>query len=115
MAPADYRVKLTTVGRACRPLDLLIEQAEDGFNWISHGSAAEVARQQAMEEILDKLTERQSDALRDMTHYWFTTQQGMDRPHLGAALDLDRNRSKEVMDAPTEEVDPVRWGTPGTR
>ena len=52
-----------------------------------------------MEEILDKLTEQQSDALRDTTHYWVTTQQGMDRPHLGAALDLNRNRSNEVMDA----------------
>ena len=86
-------------GRAGRPLDLLIEQVDEGFNWISHGSAAEVARQQAMEGILDKLTERQSDALRDMTHHWVTTKLGMDRPHLGAALDLDRNRSKEVMDA----------------
>ena len=99
LAPADYRVKLTTEGRAGRPLDLLIEQVDEGFNWISHGSAAEVARQQAMELILDKLPERQSDALRDMTHHWVTTQQGMDRPHLGAALGLDRKRSKEVMDA----------------
>ena len=99
LAPADYRVKLTTEGRACRPLDLLIEQVDEGFNWISHGSAAEVARTQAMETILDKLTERQSDALRYMTHHWVTTQQGMDRPHLGAALGLDRKRSKEVMDA----------------
>ena len=85
--------------RAGRPLDLLIEQVDEGFNWISHGSAAEVARQQAMELILDKLPERQSDALRVMTHHWVTTQQGMDRPHLGAALGLDRKRSKEVMDA----------------
>ena len=99
LAPADYRIKVTTEGRAGRPLDLLIEQVDEGFNWISHGSAAEVARQQAMEGILDKLTERQSDALRDMTHHWVTTKLGMDRPHLGAALDLDRNRSKEVMDA----------------
>ena len=99
LAPADYRVKLTTEGRAGRPLDLLIEQVDEGFNWISHGSAAEVARQQAMETILDKLTERQSDALRDMAHHWVSTQLGMDRPHLGAALGLDRKRSKEVMDA----------------
>ena len=99
LAPADYRVKLTTEGRAGRPLDLLIEQVDEGFNWISHGSAAEVARQQAMEIILDKLPERQSDALRDMTQHWVTTQQRMDRPHLGAALGLDRKRSKEVMDA----------------
>ncbi|KZR88734.1 hypothetical protein MITS9508_01911 [Synechococcus sp. MIT S9508] len=99
LAPADYRVKVTTEGRAGRPLDLLIEQVDDGSNWISHGSAAEVARQQAMEEILDKLPERQSGALRDMTHHWVTTKLGMDRPHLGAALGLDRKRSKEVMDA----------------
>ena len=99
LAPADYRVKFTTEGRAGMPLDLLIEQVNEGFNWISHGSAAEFARLQAMEEILDKLTERQSDALMDMTHHWVTTQQGMDRPHLGAALGLDRKGSKEVMDA----------------
>ena len=87
LAPADYRVKLITEGRAGRPLDLLIEQIDEGFNWISNGSAAEVARQQAMEGILDKLTDRPIHALRDM-----------DRPHLGAALGLDRTRSKEVMD-----------------
>ena len=98
LAPADHRVKVTTEGRAGRPLDLLIEQVDEGFTWISHGSAAKVARQQAMEGILDKLTDRQSDALRDMTHHWITTKQGMDRPHLGAALGLDRKRSKEVMD-----------------
>jgi hypothetical protein len=45
-------------------------EVDDGFNWVSYGSAAEVARQQAVEEILDKLTERQSDALRNMTHNW---------------------------------------------
>ena len=77
---------VTLLSRIGRPLDLLINKAEDGFNWISHGSAADVTRQQAMEAILDKLTEEQSDALKDMTHNWVTTQQGTEHHTWGLSL-----------------------------
>ena len=69
LAPADYRIKVTTEGRAGRPLDLLIEQVEDGFNWISHGSASDVARRHAIEVVVNGLRGNQADALQDMVNH----------------------------------------------
>ena len=99
LAPADYRVKLTTESRAGRPLDLLFEQVDDGFNWISHRSAAEVARQQAMEAILDKHPERQTETLLryDPSLGHISARYGSAAP--GRCAGLVRKRSKEVIDA----------------
>ncbi|QNJ15921.1 hypothetical protein SynA1840_00366 [Synechococcus sp. A18-40] len=99
LAPADYRVKLTTEGRAGRPLDLLIEQVDEGFNWISHGSAAEVARQQAIEVVVNGLKGNQADALQDMVNHWKSTGCGMDAVHLAAALNIQQNRARDAIQA----------------
>ena len=99
LAAADYRIKLTTEGRASRPLELFIEQVEEGFNWVSHGSASDVARKQKLEQMLQQLTERQQSALRDMAHHWLATNRGVDLVHLTHALCWERNRAKEVLDA----------------
>ena len=99
LASADYRIKLTTEGRASRPLELFIEQVEEGFNWVSHGSASDVARKQKLEQMLQQLTERQQSALRDMAHHWLATNRGVDLVHLTHALGWERNRAKEVLDA----------------
>jgi hypothetical protein len=98
LAPADYRVKLSTEGRGSMPLDLLIEQVDDGFNWKLHGTASDVAKLQKLQTILDSLTERQTQGIEAMGQQWAATHTGMDLVELGAALDLPRNRAKEVMD-----------------
>ena len=99
LAAADYRIKLTPEGRASRPLELFIEQVEEGFNWVSHGSASDVARKQKLEQMLQQLTERQQSALRDIAHHWLATNRGVDLVHLTHPLCWERNRAKEVLDA----------------
>ena len=51
LAPADYRIKLRPKAGLV-PLDLLIEQIDDGFDWKLHGSASDVARQKAIQDSL---------------------------------------------------------------
>ena len=99
LAPADYRIKVTTEGRAGRPLDLLIEQVEDGFNWISHGTASDVARRQAIEVVVNGLKGNQADALQDMVNHWKSTGCGMDAVHLAGALNIKQNRARDAIQA----------------
>ena len=99
LAPADYRIKLTTEGRAGKPLDLLIEQIDDGFDWKLHGSASDVARQKAIQDVVDGLKGRSEDALQEMVTHWQCTSRGMDAVHLAAALDLPDNRARELIES----------------
>ena len=114
LAPADYRIKLTTEGRAGRPLDLLIEQVDEGFNWISHGSAADIARQQAIDAVVDGLQGNQADALQDMVNHWKSTGCGMDAIHLAAAIKINDNRAREAIQALLKKglVDPAGTTSP---
>jgi len=101
LAPKDERIKLTTEGRASKPLDLLIEQSNEGHEWILHGDAATVAREVAIDEIVDKLNERQTLAIEDICNHWTSTSEPMDAEHLAAALSIEgRNpeaRAREVL------------------
>lgn len=86
MARRDSRVKLTTEGREGEPADLLIEQIDEGRNWVLHGTGEEVVRLQQLEQILDGLTQRQYDALMLMCRYWQQSQEGIDAVQLARAL-----------------------------
>tara|TARA_E500000331_G_scaffold83327_1_gene79039 strand:+ start:1123 stop:2478 length:1356 start_codon:yes stop_codon:yes gene_type:complete len=101
LAPIDDRVKLTTEGRASKPVDLIIEQVNDGYEWKLHGNAAKVAKLEAVQEIVEGLNERQTLAIEDMVEHVQATGCGMSAEDLAAALNLDsRNpeaRAREVM------------------
>ena len=92
LAKQDRRVKLVTEGRAGKPLELLVEQAESGREWILHGSGDQLPKEDAYQGIVDSLTDRQYDALLDMSRHWVFTQQGVDNIHLAAALGLEGSR-----------------------
>lgn len=89
LAKQDRRVKLITEGRAGKPLELLVEQVDEGREWILHGSGEQVAMESALQGIIDALTDRQHEALLDMGRHWVSTGQGMDNVHLAAALGLE--------------------------
>lgn len=100
LAPSDRRIKLTTEGRGGQPLELLIEQVDDGRSWISHGDADSIARITAAEEVVNGLTERQAIAIEDICTHWHTTGQPMDAMQLAAALGIEgsdpERRAREV-------------------
>ena len=95
LAPRDNRVKLSTEGREDMPLDMVIEQTDAG--WICHGSGEEVAQAQAIQDVIDKLTDVQHQALRDMAHHWNATMRGVDAVHLANALNCMPNRAAETI------------------
>ena len=101
LAPKDDRVKLVTSSRASKPLDLLIEQVNDGYDWKLHGDAATVSRRDAVQGIVDALNERQRLAIEDIATHWQATGCGMDAEALADALDLQGAnppaRAREVM------------------
>ena len=66
--PQDRRLVLKTEGRAGMPQHLLIERTEEG--WISHGSADAVALVQRMQEVEEKLNERQAETLELVRERW---------------------------------------------
>ena len=101
LAPTDRRIKLTTEGRGGSPLELLIEQVDEGRSWISHGDADTVALRAAAEEVINDLNGRQTLALEDLCAHFHATGQGMDAGQLAAALaiegtDPDR-RAREIV------------------
>jgi hypothetical protein len=65
---ADKRIVLQTEGRGSEPLQLLIEQNNDG--WRSHGDAAEVFREQRLADAEDGLHDRQGMALDLVRERW---------------------------------------------
>jgi hypothetical protein len=89
LAPTDRRIKLTTEGRGGHPLELLIEQTDDGHAWISHGDADTVARRAAAEEVINSLNDRQTLAIEDICTHWHATEQPMDAGQLAAALAIE--------------------------
>ena len=101
LAPKDDRVKLTTEGRASKPLDLIIEQINDGYDWKLHGDAATISRREAVQEIVEKLNERQTLAIEDIATHYQATGCGMSAEALADALNIEgRNpvaRAREVM------------------
>ena len=103
LAPTDDRVKLMTEGRASKPLDLLIEQINEGREWISHGDAKKVAKQEAIEEIIEGLTPRQKLAIEDIATHYQATGCGMDTESLVAAIGLDgqnaSQRAREIFNS----------------
>tara|TARA_R100000664_G_scaffold5128_2_gene9929 strand:- start:432 stop:1790 length:1359 start_codon:yes stop_codon:yes gene_type:complete len=101
LAPKDDRVKLVTTSRASKSLDLIIEQINDGYDWKLHGDAATISKREAVQEIVEKLNERQTVAIEDIATHYQATGCGMDAEALADALNIEgRNptaRAREVM------------------
>ena len=97
LAQRDKRIKLMAEGRESAPIDLLIEQTNTG--WIFHGSGEEVARQAAIQGVLDDLTDRQYKALKDLCGHYQSTKKGMDAVHLGNALGLEVHATSKAREA----------------
>lgn len=94
LAQRDRRSRLAAEGREAAPIDLLIEQTNTG--WILHGSGEEVARQAAIQGVIDDLTERQFRALKDLSDHYLSTKRGMDAAHLGNALGIEVNAPQKA-------------------
>ena len=88
LAPQDRRITLKSEGRGGSPVEMLIEQVDEGTRWISHGDADTIAKMQAIQELIDSLGERAACALEDIVDHWQTTQQPMDATAIAAALNL---------------------------
>lgn len=67
-SPQDRRLVLKTEGRGGLPVQILIERTPDG--WINHGSAESVALAQHLQEVEEKLTDRQLEVLEHVREQW---------------------------------------------
>jgi len=65
----DHRVELHTEGRGGRPIQLLIEQVSQ-CEWLSRGDLETIRKEKARREAQEKLTDRQSAALDEVTDAW---------------------------------------------
>ena len=70
LAPQDRRITLKSEGRGGSPVEMLIEQVDEGTRWISHGDADTIAKQQAIQELIESLGERAACALEDIVDHW---------------------------------------------
>jgi hypothetical protein len=86
--PPDRRVTLKTEGRGGLPQHLLIERTTEG--WISHGSAESVALAQHLQELEEKLSDRQAEALEVVRHQWMSGGR-MEAKGLAIALALEKD------------------------
>lgn len=102
LTPQDKRITLKSEGRGGSPCELLIEQIDDGYNWMSHGDAEAVAKQQIIEDLVDGLEPRQQDALNDLVEHWQHTNAGMTASAVADALDIGGSnpeaRARETID-----------------
>jgi hypothetical protein len=86
--PPERRVTLKTEGRGGLPQHLLIERTTEG--WISHGSAESVALAQHLQELEEKLSDRQAEALEVVRHQWMRGER-MEAKGLAIALALEKD------------------------
>jgi len=84
----DPKVKLSTEGRESQPIEIWIQQIDDGRDWMLHGSGAELALVQRIEQVIEKLNDRQSEALAVITDHWEQHQEGIDAVRLAHALGI---------------------------
>ena len=110
IARRDNRIKLMTEGREGEPLELLIEQVEGGNSWHLHGTAEQIRQTQGFSEVIEKLTDRQDEALSDICNHWIATGRGMDARHLENALKLKRQAARKVIQALKSKGLIIQWG-----
>jgi len=70
LAADDRRVIVKTEGRAGNSIDLLIEHVESSGEWVCHGTAEEVERQQYLAKAEGSLGEVQEDCLTIVREEW---------------------------------------------
>lgn len=92
----DAKVRLSTEGRESQPIEIWIEQIDNGRDWMVHGSGAELAFARRIEQSIEKLNDRQSEALAVIVDHWHQQQEGLDAVRLGKAL--------EIKDSPTSKA-----------
>lgn len=81
----DRRIELTSEGRGALPTALVIEQLER-CQWISHGDAAEIRRQEGRAKAERNLSERQGLALDEVRNQWEENLHEMDAIWLKESL-----------------------------
>lgn len=91
---SDKRVVLQTEGRGGEPLQLLIEQENDG--WVSHGDAGEAFQEQRLAEAEEELNDRQEMALEVVRERWAELQQRTTGGDLIEALDLKGSNAPRI-------------------
>jgi hypothetical protein len=82
----DRRVELTSEGRGALPTALVIEQIER-CQWISHGDAAEIRREEGRAKAERGLTERQGIVLEEVLEQWGDQFHEMDAVWLAHSLE----------------------------
>ena len=92
--PPDRRLVLKTEGRGGMPQQLLIERTEAG--WISHGSAEAVAQAAALQEVENRLSDRQAEALDVVRERWSSGQQRTDARSLVGPLGLEGDGERKA-------------------
>jgi hypothetical protein len=92
----DSKVRLSTEGRESQPIEIWIEQIDNGRDWMVHGSGAELAFARHIERSIEQLNDRQSEALAVIVDHWHQHQEGLDAVRLGKAL--------EIKDSPTSKA-----------
>lgn len=83
----DRRVELTTEGRGALPTALVIEQIER-CQWISHGDAAEIRREEGRAKAERGLTDRQGIVLEEVREQWGDQFYEMDAVWLAHSLQV---------------------------
>ena len=95
-SPPDRRILLKTEGRGGMPIELLIERTPQG--WICHGDAESVHRLRSLQEIEDKLNDRQRDVLDDVRERWEVKQQPSDAMDLASRRELGERNIRQTLD-----------------
>ena len=85
---SDQRITLTTEGRNSKPVELVIEQV-DRSQWISHGSKADIDKEEHLEKVESKLSDRQTMVLETIRTYCKENKQPLDSVEIAEMLDSE--------------------------
>ena len=91
----DHRVKVSTEGRNSRAIDLVVEQV-DRSQWISHGTSADIAKEEKKDEQEAGLIDRQVTALAFLRDFWENSKKQIDPTQLAELMKDDLGQHPRV-------------------
>lgn len=91
----DRRVVLKTEGRGGMPLELLVERVEEA-GWICHGDAESVQAERQRQEVEEKLSDRQQEALELVRDRWELDGLPMDAMDLAPLMGLGSHGERKA-------------------
>jgi hypothetical protein len=95
----DPKVKLSTEGRESQPIEIWIQQIDDGRDWMVHGSGAELAFNQRIEQAIEKLSDRQHGVLSVIVNHWQQHRAGLDAGGIARALGIEDSPTSKAREA----------------